>query len=407
MYENGQERWQLTTTMPLCDSAGQVTGLVGISRNITERKRADDQIQNQLARLAALREIDQAINGSLDLTVTLNVCLGQVVTQLSVDAADVLLLEPRSRVLEYAAGRGFRSPNFQQVNQRVGEGRAGQVVLERRIVASDLRDTRLAAKRTALLGGDAFASYYGAPLIAKGQMLGVLEIFHRSPLRPTPEWLEFLEAVASQAAIAIDNARLFDSLQDINQELVMAYDATIAGWSRALDQRDKETEGHSRRVTELSQQLARSMGVSEQQLVHMQRGALLHDIGKIGVPDHILLKPGPLTDDEWVIMRRHPVLAYEMLEPIRYLHPALEIPYCHHEKWDGTGYPRGLKGEQIPLVARLFAVVDVWDALRSDRTYRRAWPAEQVRAYIREQAGQHFDPAVVEAFLRLEFTDER
>jgi len=403
-HKNGAWLWMEGVLTNLLDDPG-IGAVVNNYRDITERKRADDQIQNQLARLAALREIDRAISGSLDLKVTLNICLGQVVTQLGVDAADVLLLEPQNQVLEYAAGRGFRSPNFQHVNQRVGEGRAGQAALERRIVTSNLRDVRTASKRTGLLGGDAFDSYYGVPLIAKGQMLGVLEIFQRSALQPAPEWLVFLEALAGQAAIAIDNARLFDNLRDANQALVTAYDATIEGWSRALDLRDKETEGHSQRVTELTEQLALSMGMGTEELVHVRRGALLHDIGKMGVPDAILLKPGPLTDDEWVVMRQHPTFAYAMLEPIRYLRPALEIPYCHHEKWNGSGYPRGLKADQIPLAARIFAVADVWDALRSDRPYRPAWPAEKVREYIRDQAGKHFDPAMGANFLNMDLGD--
>jgi putative nucleotidyltransferase with HDIG domain len=240
------------------------------------------------------------------------------------------------------------------------------------------------------------------PLIAKGQVLGVLEIFQRSLLDPPPEWLDFLLALAGQAAIALDNAALFNHLQQSNTDLQMAYEATIEGWSRALDLRDRETEGHSQRVTQLTEQLAAAMGMTDKALVHLRRGALLHDIGKMGVPDQILFKPGPLSDDEWVSMRRHPTLAYEMLAPIHYLRPALEIPYCHHEKWDGSGYPRGLKGEAIRLSARIFAVVDVWDALRSDRPYRRAWPSERVRANLREQAGKHFDPAVAETFLEMD-----
>jgi putative nucleotidyltransferase with HDIG domain len=232
-------------------------------------------------------------------------------------------------------------------------------------------------------------------------VLGVLELFHRSRLEPLPEWMEFLAALAGQAAIALDNAALFNHLQQSNADLQLAYDATIEGWSRALDLRDRETEGHSQRVTRLTEQLAAIMGMPDKALVHVRRGALLHDIGKMGVADQILFKPGPLTDDEWVSMRRHPTLAHEMLAPIHYLRPALDIPYCHHEKWDGSGYPRGLKGESIPLAARIFAVVDVWDALRSDRPYRRAWPHDRVRAYLREQSGQHFDLAVVEAFLEM------
>jgi putative nucleotidyltransferase with HDIG domain len=184
-------------------------------------------------------------------------------------------------------------------------------------------------------------------------------------------------------------------------ELAMAYDATIEGWSRALDLRDRETEGHTIRVTDLTLRLARSMGVTEEELVHMRRGALLHDIGKMGIPDNILLKPGPLTDEEWIVMRRHPEYAYELLTLVSYLRPALLIPYCHHEKWDGTGYPRGLREEAIPLAARLFAVVDVWDALRSERPYRKAWPAEKVRKHLMEQSGKHFDPQALSMFLKM------
>jgi putative two-component system response regulator len=190
-------------------------------------------------------------------------------------------------------------------------------------------------------------------------------------------------------------------LQEVNAQLLAAYEATIEGWSLALDLRDRETEGHSRRVTELTEKMARALGMSEEEIRHLRRGALLHDMGKIGIPDAILHKPAALTDEEWVIMRKHPQLAYNMLHSVEYLHPALEIPLNHHEKWDGTGYPRGLRGDEIPLSARLFAVVDVWDALTSDRPYRKAWSEEEALNYIREQSGQHFDPQVVELFFKV------
>lgn len=188
---------------------------------------------------------------------------------------------------------------------------------------------------------------------------------------------------------------------DLNRRLESAYDATLQGWSRALDMRDDETEFHSSRVTRDTLALAQRMGVPAEDLVHIRRGALLHDIGKMAIPDQILHKPGALTEAEWEIMRRHPVYAYEMLRPIEYLSEAIHIPYCHHEKWDGTGYPRGLKGEDIPLAARIFAIIDVFDALRSERPYRPAWPLDRVMAYIREQVGTHFDPTVAEAFFAM------
>jgi len=229
----------------------------------------------------------------------------------------------------------------------------------------------------------------------------VLEIFHRSALDPQPEWVDFLETLARQAAIAIDNITLFHDLQHSNLELTLAYDATIEGWARALELRDMETEGHSQRVVELTLQMAHKLGISAEELVHVRRGALLHDIGKMGIPDKILQKPGPLTEEEWQAMRQHPVYAFEWLSSIEFLRPALDIPYCHHEKWDGSGYPRGLQAEQIPLPARIFAVIDVWDALNSDRPYRQAWPESKVMAYLQEQAGVHFDPQVVNAFIAL------
>jgi putative two-component system response regulator len=198
--------------------------------------------------------------------------------------------------------------------------------------------------------------------------------------------------------------KLLDDRTNIEQahlQLLSAYDATIEGWSRAMDLRDKETEGHTQRVTILSEKLARLAGIHEDELILVRRGALLHDIGKLGVPDAILLKSDKLTPEEWDTMRRHPQYAYDMIYPIEYLRPALDIPYCHHEKWDGNGYPRGLKGEEIPLPARIFAIIDVWDALTSDRPYRVAWDKEKTMKYINDESGKHFDPHIVELFNKL------
>ncbi len=191
------------------------------------------------------------------------------------------------------------------------------------------------------------------------------------------------------------------ALQRAHLDLQEAYDKTIEGWVMALDLRDRETEGHTQRVTEMTVRLARILECTDEEVVHIRRGALLHDMGKMGIPDEILQKPGPLTEDEWTVMRRHPQYAYQMLAPISYLNQALIIPYYHHERWDGSGYPHGLKGEEIPLFARLFAVVDVWDALSSNRPYRKAWYPKAVVDYLKQKAGRLYDPYIIERFLTL------
>ncbi len=373
-----------------------------IGKQKKQERAALQAAEVRLEQLQALRNIDIAINASLDLRVTLNVILDQAKANLKADAVDILLVDPHSKTLRLAISSGFRGNVPQASPLRLGDGHAGRAAHDRRmVIVPDLAAEPGEFAQYAKFSEEGFVAYFAVPLEAKGQIKGVLEVFHRAPLHPTQNWLSFLEALAGQAAIAIDNSSLFDNLQRANVDLVTAYDATLEGWSKALDLRSKETKSHTRGVAELTVRLARVMGIPDSDLVHIQRGALLHDIGKMGVPDSILLKPGPLTNEEWVVMKKHPTYAYELLSSIPYLRPALEIPYCHHEKWDGTGYPRGLKGDQIPLPARICAVANVWDSLRSDVPYRPAWSRERALDYIREQAGKHFDPAVVDAFLRL------
>ena len=361
-----------------------------------------EELRLRIENLRSLRIIDTTITANTDVNLTLNIVLIETTTQLHLDAADILLFNPYTLLLEYAAGTGFRSNAIQYTRLQLGKGYAGKAALERTIVhIPNLMEADSNLPRALDAANEAFSIYYGVPLIAKGQIKGVLEVYHRTPLELSPERIDFLETLARQAAIAIDNATLFENLQRSNIELILAYDATIEGWSQAMSLRDKETEIHSQRVTELTLKIARAMGMNDADLVHLRRGALLHDIGKLGVPDNILLKPDKLTDEEWAIMRRHPQYAYDMLAHIEYLRPAIDIPYCHHEKWDGTGYPRGLKGEQIPLGARIFAVVDVYDALLSDRPYRKAWSDDRILAYMYEQSGKHFDPEVVRVFLEI------
>jgi putative nucleotidyltransferase with HDIG domain len=376
--------------------------MTDLEREIEERRQAEEKIKLQLKRLDALRTIDMAITGSLDLHITLNILLDQITNMLGITTADVLILNPETNMLGYAAGRGFFTDALQHTELMIGKGFAGRAALERRtITVPDINEVKNGFVQSDLIRQENFVTYVAVPLIAKNKIKGVLELFHRQPFTFDRECLDFLESLALQAAIAIDNATLFNDLERSNTDLLIAYDTTIEGWSKALDMRDRETEGHSQRVARKTTSIAREMGVKDSDLVHVKRGALLHDMGKIGIPDSILYKPGPLTEEERKIMHRHPVYAYEMLSSIPFLRPALDIPYCHHEKWDGTGYPRGLKGDKIPLAARIFAVVDVWDALTSDRFYRTAWPKEKALEHIRFSSITHFDPKVVEIFSKI------
>jgi PAS domain S-box-containing protein/putative nucleotidyltransferase with HDIG domain len=380
----------------LCEMAG----------NAIRRATLHEQTERQLQRLASLRAVDMAINTILDLRVMLGILIDHIISQLKVDAVNILLINPHSPTLYHAASSGFRSEAFKNIRLYISDSLAGQAIRTRTTThIPDLGNTKLPG-RGELRTEEGFVTYFGVPLIAKGQIKGVLETFHRSQVEPDLEWRSFLETLAGQAAIAIDNSVLFEELQQTNMNLSLAYDATIEGWSKALDLRDQGTEGHTLRVAEMTVQLADIMGVGTNDLVHIRRGALLHDIGKMGVPDNILKKNGPLTEAEWAIMHRHPEYAFEMLSPITYLRQALDIPYGHHERWDGSGYPRHLPGEQIPLAARIFAVVDVWDALISDRPYRKTWTKEEAAEFIRENSGILFDPRVVETFLRMNANDQ-
>jgi PAS domain S-box-containing protein/putative nucleotidyltransferase with HDIG domain len=376
-----------------------LTTIAEMAGNAIHRAQLYTRSEHQVEQLTALRDVDLAISSSFDLRATLDVIIDHVVDQLKVDASSILLFNPITQTLDFSVGRGFRTSTKQNLRLRLGQPLAGITAEENRMISiSDLRD---ADTVPAYFRQEGFLSYFNVPLNAKGQIKGVLEVFLRQPFSPASDWLEFLRSLGGQTAIAIDNAQLFTNLQRTNIELELAYDTTLEGWGKALELRDQETEGHTQRVTEMTLKLARRLGFDGEDLIQIRRGTLLHDIGKMAVPDEILRKPGTLTDQEWVVMRKHVDYAYALLNPIEYLSKAMDIPYCHHERWNGNGYPRGLKGEEIPAPARIFAVVDVWDALLSDRPYRSAWVRDKVIDYIKEQAGIQFDPKIVEVFMSL------
>jgi HD-GYP domain-containing protein (c-di-GMP phosphodiesterase class II) len=361
------------------------------------RRTEDFQVQ-----LRAARSVERAIASSMDLTITLNVLLDQATRLLGADAAAILLLDVPGQELHLADSRGFRNPGRPPARMRADHSLALEAVLERRTV---WMDSSMAANPAALsntmLREEGFLSYGATPLIAHGRVRGALEVFRRSAAVSNNTWNELLESLALEAAIAVDCAESFQSLQRTRSELAMLCDSMLEGFSRAVDLRAREAEGHSVRVSELSMRTAQRMGVSEEQMPALRRGALLHDIGKIGVPDSILWKTEALNDDEWQLMRQHPKYAEQVLAPIEFLKSALDIPKFHHEHWDGGGYPYGLEGDDIPLSARVFAVVDVWDSLQSRRPFREPWSASTAAEYLTGSAGRQFDPDVVRTFMQI------
>lgn len=360
-----------------------------------ESARLFSQTQRRLQVLQSIHTIDAAISRSLDLSVTFDVFLEQALNLLDVDAVRVFSYEQGAQMFEKVGERNLLAANLLSRDQLYDREMVEKALASRSVMVSNhLSDSERKVRRE-------FACYSVAPLSTRGGIRGVVEVFHHNKFVPNEEWIDLLNTLATQAAIAIENNDLLTSLKRSNEELVIAYDRTLEGWAYALELRDRETVGHSRRVTDLTMRLARRIGISGPELANIRRGTLLHDIGKMGLPDSVLLKKGPLTSEEEKVMQTHPQLAYDMLLAIPYLKPALDIPYYHHEKWDGTGYPHGLKGEEIPLAARIFAVVDVWDAVVFDRPYREAWTRQEAIEYIRDQSGIHFDPQVVEVFLRI------
>lgn len=361
-----------------------------------------EELEGRNRWLGRLVELSVTLNSTLDLDALLQLVTATASELLDCEAASILLYDEKQARLYFAAATGSDPKKLAEIPVPLDGSLAGRIFLDNRpillnAVEGNARHFPLPSKHVNFH----VRSLLGVPMTVKERTIGVLEAVNKRQGLFGEQDEAILYVTASHAALAINKARLFRDVERSRAELCIAYDATIAGWSRALDLRDHDSEGHSERVADLTINLARAFGLNEEQVVHIRRGALLHDMGKLGVPDAILLKPGKLTDSERKLMHNHPQYAYQMLSPIDYLQPALDIPFSHHEKWDGTGYPRGLKGEEIPIAARLFAVVDVWDALTNDRPYHKGWSQEVAVEYLRSESGKQFDPGVVEVFLRV------
>lgn len=384
----------------------------------------DEQVDRKHRQLEALMSVGSAINSSRGRKRVLEEVMDALIKLMHAERGFLILRNPTDGKWRPETSRGIDHMNLADQAFKVS-GTIVRNVLETGVpvlTTNAQQDPRFVGQESVIAFN--LRSILCAPLKLKEKLIGVLYVDNRIHAGIFQESdLRLITAFADQAAVAIDNAQLIEDLTLSNlkleranaelektnlelerayMELGIAYEATLRGWVVALEKRDKETEGHTRRVTVLTQRLAQKMGVDRESLEHITRGAMLHDVGKMAISDVILRKEGKLTAEERVIMEKHPVYAYEMLHTIEFLHPAIDIPYYHHEKWDGTGYPHGLKGEEIPFAARVFAVIDVWDALTSKRPYHEAKPYEEVRRMIKADSGKHFDPQVVEAFLDME-----
>jgi PAS domain S-box-containing protein len=393
----GARKWVRTTGEAVRDGNGKISKVQGSFQDITEQYMAEEALRSRLNELEVLYTTSSSLRTASALDELLTLLLDETLHAFGAEAGAICLYHQTNEHLRFTVTRDWFK-NLDDALLKPGEGIGGQVYSTGKAFISEELANEPSLKYTNLVP----AGWSGAciPIHLENKIIGALYIATPLPHQFSEEEIQLLVSLTEMAGTAIHRICLFEELQHSNLELKQAYDATIESLARSLELRDYETEGHCRRVVETTLMIASRMGIPDEQLIHLQRGSLLHDIGKMGISDAIILKPGPLTDEEWTMMRLHPQYAYDLLKPVTYLEPALEIPYCHHEKWDGTGYPRGLIGEEIPLPARIFAVVDVYDALTSDRPYRKAWSREKALSLIREESGKHFDPQVVAVFLQ-------
>lgn len=355
-------------------------------------------------RLDALLRVSAALTGALEMPHVLQTAIDGAVDVLELDTGAIYLVSGDTLFL--GATTPALPPEFPDEYRRASLAEHPHIVAcfdaAETLFVRDISEEELTPAERGICESRGLSSVFYVPLIIDREPVGIFMVATTGTTRELSSVdADLCRTLAHQVALAITNARLFESVRAARYELECAYDATLKGWSAALEMRDADTCGHTVRTADLTVSLARAMGAAEDALPHIYRGALLHDIGKMTVPDAILRKPGPLTEDEWAVMHEHPDRAYRMLREIEYLHPALDIPHCHHERWDGLGYPRGLAGEDIPFAARVFSVIDVYEALTSDRPYREAWTHDRAIEHIREQSGSQFDSRVVEAFLEI------
>lgn len=385
------------------------------SPNLAETMTTD----SRLARLTLLYEVGQSLATLVDLPELLNRIVTAAADVMAARASSLMLVEPDGQHLTFEVAFGEKGGVLKGMRLPIdGESVAGRVARSGQpLIVDDVRQIDFFSGQVDRTTNFETRAILCVPLRGQSGILGVIEVLNKTSGAPfSPDDVALLTALAGSAAAAIENVRLYEETRRLYEEqrrraeqlaamvdeLQRTYSGTMHAMSALLDARDASTEGHSRRVVYFTLALAGALGLTDrEQRQIIEHGALLHDVGKIGVPDAVLLKPGALTADEWAQMRKHPEIGYGMLKDIDFLRGALPIIRHHHERWDGKGYPDGLAGEAIPLEARLFAIADTFDALTSERPYKVAFSYEAAAAQICAERGSHFDPQAVDAFLSI------
>lgn len=372
-----------------------------LSTNIHQLSTALEETLVERDSLRTLANIGGAINSSLDTNEVLRIVIDTIIELTGAERC-VMMMENDQKEYEVRIGRNWKQQTLTPQEEAISRTIVNRVIETKSPILTTNAQEDPRFDKEASIVDYKLRSIMCVPLEVMGNISGVIYVDNRSiPEKFNQSMLSLLDAFANQAGIALQNASLFEDLSTSHSQLQQAYDSTLEGWAKALELRDNVTEGHTQRVTKLTVELAKFMGYDEAEIENVRRGAILHDIGKMALPDNILHKKDDLTPEEWEEIKQHPQLAVQMLTNIDFLRPALAIPRYHHERWDGAGYPNQLKGEDIPLPARIFAVVDVWDAMTTNRPYRTAMPKDEAVEYIKKETGKHFDPKVVEAFLQM------
>lgn len=365
-------------------SGDKVDGVVlnSILNKFTGSMSVEDSLQLKLDRLMGLRKIDIAILSTMDMEEILKTVLEQIDNQLNPSVTMLYLIEPNSG----------------QLRLKLSSGTIEDIEGIKRNISGKAFEAEATEVSRIPMGEGKQLFQVATPLIGRTRSLGALELYYMHDHEISADWLLYYEAVARQLAIAIEHVQLIEQYETVNNELQNAQEVILQGWAKALEFKDRETQGHSDRVTVLTRKMGEALGLEKNEITNMIRGALLHDIGKMAIPDDILIKKGPLSEEEWEIMKKHPLYAQDFLQGIGFLDDAMPIPLYHHERLDGSGYPFALAGDAIPLPAKIFAIIDMWDALTHNRPYRGAWEPSKAKSYLQELAGEKLDPDLVEVF---------